>query len=119
MKKEIICTVCPMGCHITVEGEGENITSVEGYTCKRGEQYARNEFVHPVRILTSTMKTDSEKNPLVSIRSNQPLPKEKIMDCMAEIRKTTAKVPVSVYDVLISNVCDTGIDIVATGSVER
>ena len=40
MKKEIICTVCPMGCRITVEGEGENIVSVTGYTCKRGEVYA-------------------------------------------------------------------------------
>ena len=43
MKKEIICTVCPMGCHITVEGEGEQILSVTGYTCKRGLEYARSE----------------------------------------------------------------------------
>ena len=46
MKKEIICTVCPMGCHILVEGEGENIISVTGNTCKRGEVYASAEFCH-------------------------------------------------------------------------
>ncbi len=118
MKKEIICTVCPMGCHITVEGEGDNIISVEGYTCKRGQQYASTEFAHPVRILTTTIRTDSEKNPLVPVRSDKPLPKEKIMDCMKAVRECKAHIPVSVYDVLIKDVCGTGINIVATGTVE-
>ena len=118
MKKEIICTVCPMGCHITVEGEGENILSVEGYTCKRGEQYARAEFAHPVRILTSTVKTNSAQHPLVAVRSANPVPKELLMNCMEEIRKVTVKAPVHRYDAVIRNVCGTGIDIVATGELE-
>lgn len=118
MKKEIICTVCPMGCHIMVEGEGDTIKSIEGFTCKRGEQYASTEFAHPVRILTTTMKTDSGKTPLVPVRSEKPVPKEKVMDCMEVIRKSEAKVPVRVYDVLVENICDTGINIVATGNVE-
>lgn len=122
MKKEIICTVCPMGCHIMVEGilegEDEKILSVTGNNCKRGEQYATAEFSHPVRILTTTIKTDSEKNPLVPVRSEKPIPKEKIMDCMEIIRQCQAKAPVHVYDVLVENICDTGINIVATGSVK-
>lgn len=115
MKKEIICTVCPMGCHITVEGEGEQILSVTGYTCKRGLEYASAEFAHPVRILTTTVKTDSQKCPLLAVRSNKPLPKEKLMDCMTIIREVQAKAPVNRYDVLVENICDTGVDIVATG----
>ena len=118
MKKEIICTVCPMGCRITVEGEGENITSVTGVTCKTGEVYASEEFCHPVRILTTTVKTNSEKTPLVPVRSEKPLPKEKIMDCMEVIRKQEAKTPIAAYDVIVENICDTGINIVATGSVK-
>ena len=118
MKKEIICTVCPMGCRIQVEGEGENILSVEGYTCKRGEIYARAEFCHPVRILTTTVKTDSEKTPLIAVRSAKPLPKEKIMDCMNVIRTVQVKAPVSMYDVIVENICDTGINIVASGELK-
>ena len=117
MKKEIICTVCPMGCHILVEGEGEKIISVTGNTCKRGEVYASAEFCHPVRILTTTVKTDSEKTPLVPVRSEKPLPKEKIMECMDVIRTQKVKTPVAVYDVIVENICDTGINIVATGAV--
>ena len=118
MKKEIICTVCPMGCRITVEGERENIISVTGHTCKRGETYASTEFCHPVRILTTTVKTDSAKVPLVPVRSEKPFPKEKIMDCMEVIRGQEAKTPISVYDIIVENICDTGINIVATGSVQ-
>ena len=117
MKKEIICTVCPMGCHILVEGEGENIISVTGNTCKRGEVYASAEYCHPVRILTTTVKTDSEKVPLVPVRSAQPIPKEKIMECMDVIRAAEAKTPISAYDVIVENICGTGINIVATGEV--
>ena len=117
MKKEIICTVCPMGCHILVEGEGENIISVTGHTCKRGEVYASAEFCHPVRILTTTVKTNSEKTPLVPVRSEQPLPKEKIMECMAVIRTVEVKTPIASYDVIVENICDTGINIVATADI--
>ncbi len=118
MKKEVICTVCPIGCRISVEGEGEEIYSVTGFTCKRGETYARNEFAHPVRILTSTVKTDNESNPLLPVRSSAPVPKGRMMDCMNEIRKVCVSAPVNRYDVVIADVCGLGIDIVATGSLE-
>ena len=49
MEKEIICTVCPRGCHIQVEGERETVRQVTGYICKRGLEYATAEFTHPVR----------------------------------------------------------------------
>ena len=118
MKKEIICTVCPRGCHITVEGEGEKILSMEGYGCKRGTEYAAAEFAHPVRILTTTVKLDGQDNNLLPVRSNKPIPKEKLFDCMAVIRATTVKTPVTQHDVIIKDICGCGADIVATKSVE-
>jgi CxxC motif-containing protein len=118
MYKEIICTVCPRGCHITVEGEGEKILKVEGYLCKRGLEYASAEFAHPVRILTTTVKMAGEKSDLLPVRSNGPLPKEKLFDCMEMIRKVEVALPVCRYDVVIENICGTGVDIVATKSVK-
>lgn len=117
MKKEIVCIVCPLGCNITVEAEGKKINSITGYSCQRGALYGENEYLHPVRILTSTAATDNKRTPLVPLKSRSPIPKEKMMDCMVAIRKLKVKLPVEAYDVLISNVCGTGIDIVATASV--
>ena len=70
MEKLIICTVCPQGCRITVTGEGEKIESVTGFTCPRGETYARQEFVCPMRILTGSVRTENAvefKNYLMDI----------------------------------------------------
>lgn len=114
MKKEIICTVCPRGCHIQVEGEGENVLSVQGYGCKRGLEYAGAEFAHPVRILTTTVKLEGVQNDLLPVRSNKPLPKEKLFACMDAIRSVQVQLPVARYDVIIANICGTGVDIVAT-----
>ena len=118
MKKEIICTVCPRGCHIMVEGDGEKVLSAEGYSCKRGLEYANTEYAHPVRILTTLVKIDGVQNDLLPVRSNQPLPKEKLFDCMDVIRKTKVGLPVKMHDVIIKNICETGVDIVATKAVK-
>lgn len=117
MKKEIICTVCPRGCHIQVEGDGENVLSAEGYSCKRGLEYANTEYAHPVRILTTTVKLAGVENDLLPVRSSQPVPKEKLFDCMEVIRGTSVTVPVNRYDVVVANICGTGVDIVATKTV--
>lgn len=118
MKKEIICTVCPRGCHIMVEGEGDIIHSVEGYSCKRGLEYASTEFAHPVRILTTTVKMAGVEGDLLPVRSCKPIPKEKLFDCMEVIRKAEVKLPVARYDVVIADICGTGVDIVATKAVQ-
>ena len=119
MEKTIICTICPMGCRIRVVGEGENILSMDGYTCNRGMEYGKTEFLHPVRILTSTVKTDQKKTPLLPVRSEQPLPKERLFACMEEIRKVVVHGPVKRHDVVIENVCGTGVNIVATGELKQ
>jgi CxxC motif-containing protein len=117
MKKEIICTICPIGCNISVEGEGEEITSIEGYGCKRGVLYGRNEFSHPVRILTSTVKV-AGSGQLLPVRSNRPIPKEMIMDCMEVIKNINVSPRVKRYDVIVPDICGSSADIVATGSLE-
>ena len=118
MKKEIICTVCPRGCHIQAEGENEKLISAEGYSCKRGLEYAETEFFHPVRILTTTVKIKGTADGLLPVRSERPVPKEKLFACMDVIRSVQVAGPVARYDVVVADICGTGINIVATGTVE-
>lgn len=53
---KIICIGCPKGCPITVTYEDKTITNIEGFGCKNGENYARNEFTAPVRVLRPPLK---------------------------------------------------------------
>lgn len=116
MKKEIICTVCPRGCHIEVTGDGETAQNVLNYGCKRGLEYAQNEYSHPVRILTTTVKIDGIENDLLPVRSEKPIPKEKLFECMEVIKNTKAALPVKSRSVIVKNICGTGVDIIATAA---
>ena len=117
MKKEIICTVCPVGCRITVEGEGANIASIVGNTCKRGETYAKDEFIAPKRLLTCSVKLEGRDRAMLPIRSSKPLPKEKIMECMEVIRQVKVTAPITVGQVIISDILGTGIDMVSSMTI--
>lgn len=116
-EKIITCITCPIGCAITVRGKKEEIVSIEGNQCVRGEEYARNEFINPMRILTTTIKVIGSDQPLVAVRSDKPIPRKMLMACMKEIVKAEVSAPVKRYDVLILNILNTGANIVATGEV--
>lgn len=118
MKKEIICTVCPRGCSVTVEGSDNEITSIEGYSCKRGMEFAKSEFTNPVRILTTLVKIDGVENDLLPVRSDKPIPKTAIFDCMKVIKGAKVKLPVKRHDVIISNICKTDANIIATKDID-
>ena len=118
MIKEMICVSCPIGCMMTVELNDKNeVISVKGNTCKRGKQYAIDECTNPVRMLTTTIKVSGGTLPVVPVKTSKPIPKGKMFDCMQVINNEVVDAPVKMGDVLICNVCDTGVDIVATNEV--
>jgi len=88
---------------------------MEGNQCKRGEEYARNEFVYPVRIFTTTVKLEGADSPLLPVRSDKPVPKELLTQCMDVIRTVRVQTSVSRYHVVIPDILGTGANIVATG----
>ena len=114
MEKNIICTVCPRGCHVKVTLNGTEVTDVADYGCKRGKEYATAEATHPVRILTTTVKIAGNRYNLLPVRSNAPVPKELQMECMKAIKAVTVTAPVNAGDVVLANICNTGVDIIAT-----
>lgn len=118
MKREMICVACPLGCALTVDLDDKgSVLSVKGNTCKRGEKYAIDECTNPVRMLTTTMKVNGGSLPVISVKTSSPIPKGKMLECMIEINKEVVDAPIRMGAVLISNICDTGVDIVATNEV--
>ncbi len=110
--KSIICTVCPVGCNIEVEmNDNKEIISITGNTCKRGLVYATDECINPKRTLTTTVFLDNGK--ILSVKTSTAVPKDLLFECMKEINKTVAKAPVTIGDVIIENILNTGADVVA------
>lgn len=113
--KELICIICPRGCHLKVDDD----LNVTGNFCPRGEVYAKTELTHPTRTLTSTVKVMSEIEVRLPVKSNKPLPKEKIFDAMEIINRTCVKAPIIIGDVVIKNILGLDVDIVATKDIRR
>ncbi|MBO6215178.1 MAG: DUF1667 domain-containing protein [Lachnospiraceae bacterium] len=118
-KRELTCIGCPMGCQITVTMNGSEITEVTGNTCKRGDDYARKEVTNPTRIVTSSVRVNGGVLNMVSCKTRSDIPKGKIFDITKALTDVEVNAPIAIGDVIVSNICDTGVDIVATKNVAR
>lgn len=112
MEREIICTSCPLGCHVFVELNGEDIVSVRGNTCVRGERYARSEMINPLRTVTTTVALCG--GGVLPVKSDAPLSRKKIPQYLERIHKITAQPPICIGDILLEDIDGSGVNIVAT-----
>ena len=112
-EKQFICINCPLGCHLMVSLADGEVTAVSGNTCKRGEVYGRQEAVAPQRVLTCLMRTANRKKPF-SVKTSAPVPKELLFRCADEIYRTRPQAPVAMGDIVIHDLCGTGVNVLAT-----
>lgn len=115
--RNLTCISCPMGCPLRVEMQGKDVIRVSGNTCKRGDIYARKEVTNPTRIVTSTVKVANGSIDMVSVKTKEDIPKEKIFACVEALKDVEVEAPVRIGDVIVENVAGTGVDIVATKNV--
>lgn len=118
--KELTCIGCPMGCQLSVDFDDKNNTvlSVTGNNCKIGENYAKKELTNPTRIVTSSIQVDGGDLPMVSVKTEEDIPKGEIFNIMKEIHETNVQAPVKIGDVLIKNVAGTNVNIIATRDIK-
>ena len=116
-RRELICIGCPMGCPLTVELENGESQTITGYTCRKGEIYARKEVTNPTRIVTSTVRVEGGRADMVSVKTREDIPKDKIFQCVKALKGVTVKAPIHIGDVVVADVAGTGVDIVATKEV--
>lgn len=118
-EKELICILCPLGCKMQVcekeDCPGE--ISVRGIQCKKGREYASEEYKNPTRTLTTTVVVHNAPLPRLPVRTNKALPKELVYRAMEEINRVEVEAPVKMGDVIISGLLDTDIDVIASRSL--
>lgn len=114
MTRDMTCIICPRGCALKVEIEGDNIT-VTGNGCPKGKQYAIDECTNPTRTVTSSVRIENREDTMVSVKTASPVPKDKIFEVMRLIRAKSVCAPVKIGDVIIEGVF--GTDVVATKNI--
>ncbi|MEE1038861.1 MAG: DUF1667 domain-containing protein [Eubacterium sp.] len=113
-KRELTCIGCPLGCQIAVTMEENEIVKVEGNTCPRGEKYARTEVTNPMRTVTTTVKVQGGSCNVVSVKTAADIPKDLVKECIKELRGITLQAPTKIGQIVVENICNTGVDVVVT-----
>lgn len=115
MKRNLICIVCPIGCEMEVKIDENGIINVVGNNCPRGQKYALTECENPERVITTTILCNNGK--VLPVKTSRPIPKDKIFDCMKIINENICQLPVSIGDVIISDVF--GANIISSKNMEE
>lgn len=118
MVKQMICTLCPMGCQLEITKTSAGY-QVKGNSCPRGKGYAIQEVTDPMRTVTSTIRVNNGNRKLVSVKSSQAIPKDQMFDVIQAISEVVIEAPIKVGDVLLANVLGSGVDIIATCQIKK
>ena len=119
IQRKLVCVSCPVGCEVTVTLSGDEVESVAGNRCKRGETYARQETVEPMRVLASSARVLGGDRPVVSIKTDSPVPKTMIPEIMDLVRSLSVEAPIEMGQTLATDVLSSGAKLIATRLVSR
>ena len=114
-KNDIICILCPLGCRVavTLHPQGDGLRATGG-KCKLGREYAIREYQLPVRVLTATVLVKSGPRRLLPVRSDKPIPKARLKECMYHLAQAKATPPIKMGQIVVSNIAGTGANLIAT-----
>jgi len=113
-KKHFVCVVCPIGCEIDVVHDGSKIISMEGNKCERSEEFVSQELIEPMRILTTTVRIQGSRWPVIPVRTDKSVPKRLFPRIMRQLRGINLQAPVNMLDVVVKDVVGTGANIITT-----
>jgi CxxC motif-containing protein/thioredoxin reductase len=108
---EIVCIVCPKGCRLKVDPAPDY--AVSGNSCKRGEQYGKAELSAPQRVITSTVRISGAEAARLPVKTDRPIPKEKIFAAMETLNSIEVHAPVQAGTAVVTDVCGTGANFIA------
>jgi CxxC motif-containing protein len=118
-KKHFVCVVCPVGCEIDVVHDGSEIISVEGNKCEKSEEFVTQELIEPMRILTTTVRIEGSRWPVIPVRTDEAVPKRLFPSIMKKLTRIKLQAPVNMLDVVMTDIAGTGANIIATRTMPR
>jgi len=116
-KEKVVCVGCPLGCLVTLSSNNGEVIDIDGNKCKQGESYAIEEYRNPVRILTTTLRTEDSLQPLLPVRTVSPLLKSKMFSGSVALAKVRVKPPIKLGEVVVYKSADIEADVIATADL--
>ena len=117
MRQEFVCVRCPVGCLLTVDVNADGTVEVSGNSCVLGERYGAKEAVAPERMVTTLIHVGGVGGTPLPVRTTSPVPKDMMGKIASAVHALEVALPVRIGDVVASDICGTGVDVIATRSL--
>ena len=80
--KRYTCIVCPACCDLETDG-----AEVNGARCPKGEAFARQEMIAPLRVITTTVRCETSKGiRMLPVKTSCPVPLALIPEVMKHVK---------------------------------
>lgn len=116
MIKKLTCIVCPNGCQLEIDDVTQKVT---GNKCPRGVPFAISELTNPRRSITSTVRTILPEYPVIPVRTDGEIAKEKISDLMFLLKSVVIKEYLPIGTIIIHNVFESNINVITTANMQK
>lgn len=113
---ELICIVCPKGCHLHVDEQ--NSYTVTGNSCEKGAAYGKKELLNPTRVVTSTVKIHGSACRRLPVKTDSDISKAMVFKAMRLLDDVDVAAPVAIGDIIVKNILGTGVNFVATKNIK-
>ncbi len=118
---DLVCKVCPMACNLKIvedelDPSGYNI---RGNRCNRGVEYGLKEITEPSRVLSSRVLLKNGPMGRVPVRTDAVIASHLVDDAMDLIRNTVAYAPLKRGDIIVENILNTGVNLIAARKVNK
>jgi CxxC motif-containing protein len=80
--KRYTCIVCPACCELETDG-----AEVNGARCPKGEAFAKQEMIAPLRVITTTVRCEMPKGVrMIPVKTSCPVPLALIPEVMKQVK---------------------------------
>jgi len=112
--RQFTCIVCPTCCELETDGCGVN-----GARCPKGDAFARQEAVMPLRVITTTVRCETPEGvKMVPVKTTSPVPIAKIFEIMKGIRALSLSEVPSIGTKINVGTEGEPVELVVTGELE-
>jgi CxxC motif-containing protein len=112
--KQFTCIVCPRCCVLETDG-----VEVNGARCPKGEGFALQEMVMPLRVVTTTVRVEtSEGTRMIPVKTSVPVPMARIFETMKEIKAIRLSGIPAMGAKIMAGPLESAIEWVVTGEVD-
>jgi CxxC motif-containing protein len=119
IEKRFTCLSCPIGCALTARIADDKAVEISGNQCPRGDAYGRQEALEPMRVLPSSVRVVNGTRPLLSVKTDCPIPRRLIVEAMRLICNVSVEAPIAIGEIVLKDILDTGANLVATRGIRR